>query len=459
MADPVEVLDGMKIKPVKKYNLIYDSSSETLEPIYFWILDFMNDNFGGKVEKVVDNFTASPGGGYFAEMGQRRSIMQDNVMKTLATVGTVTKSIINLVYDLKDFEIRLKHYDDLKSGNKLEKEGAMLALKQIWLDNVDIKRGVGSIHQMTAGNLNFVTLRDAFLASKTLEEADKLDLNERVKRILKPRLAEFLEWIKVSEEEIRKRFNVEKNYLKSQVNSLQLYSRWVKPYLKAATQLEMKDSSRNPALVTSFNTVILELTLFAKSEVKVEDAIHERKLPQGIKLPKRKYYGCAIVKFVFRGIPQKAGQHYVFGGKANVEFYGYTLNSEQLELYNKKMQEDDISSAMKLVEGATTESLDEIKKDIDHFLNKEDEKEEKKKKNKDDVNPFSALFSGLWPKKSENKKENKKEINDVGEIKKDNYVEEIIRELAKADISATVFRIYDVYKKAHRMPSHDDPYE
>ena len=61
------------------------------------------------------------------------------------------------------------------------------------MDNVDIKRGRGSINMM-AQDLQFVTLRDAFMTVKTLKDVDKIDLNDRVKRILKPRLAEFLEW-------------------------------------------------------------------------------------------------------------------------------------------------------------------------------------------------------------------------------------------------------------------------
>ena len=45
--------------PSEKFKLVYDSSTETLEPVYFWVLDFMNEMFGGDVEKVVDNFASS----------------------------------------------------------------------------------------------------------------------------------------------------------------------------------------------------------------------------------------------------------------------------------------------------------------------------------------------------------------------------------------------------------------
>ena len=35
-----------------EFKLIYDSTSETLEPVYFWILDFMNDMFGKNLQKI-----------------------------------------------------------------------------------------------------------------------------------------------------------------------------------------------------------------------------------------------------------------------------------------------------------------------------------------------------------------------------------------------------------------------
>jgi hypothetical protein len=41
--------------PEAEHSIIYDSSAETLEPIYFWILDTMND-LGFTTEKLVDNF-------------------------------------------------------------------------------------------------------------------------------------------------------------------------------------------------------------------------------------------------------------------------------------------------------------------------------------------------------------------------------------------------------------------
>src|SRR3990167_4184844 len=91
--------------PDIKYSLVYDSPAETLEPLYFWILDFA-EKFG-KVEKIVDNFASSPGSGHFSELGLKKSQMQDQAFKLMGTINGILRSVLNLIYDLKEFKTRL----------------------------------------------------------------------------------------------------------------------------------------------------------------------------------------------------------------------------------------------------------------------------------------------------------------------------------------------------------------
>ena len=224
--------------PASEHKLVYDSPSETLEPIYFFILDLMND-FGIKTEKLVDNFSSSPGSQHFGEMGQRASVMQQQGAKLMGDINTVVRSIINLVYDLREFKIRLQHYKDLESKNKDTAQAAKLSLKQLYLDKVDIQKGNSSIKAMTFSQQGpFTTLLDAFLAAKDeslkYEDGREIDLNAIVKRALKPRLQDFNVWLKESRLELQKRYDLERSYLKSQVDSLKIYMRWAKPYLKAS---------------------------------------------------------------------------------------------------------------------------------------------------------------------------------------------------------------------------------
>lgn len=449
---------GVKAVSLEEHSLTYQSSSETLEPVYFWILDLMNSMFGGKVEKIVDNFVSTPGSGHFSELMGKATKMQEEAMKIMNVENAIIKSIMNIIYDLKEFEIRLEQYEMAKSKDKEKAESGILALKQIWMDQVDIKRGNGSINALSTGNLNFITLRDAFMAVSSPEEVDKMDLNDRVKRILKPRIAEFLDWKIKSERELRKRYQIEKTYLKSQVSSLKMYSRWAKPYLRAAAQLEQPERLGSPDLVTAFNTIRLELTLLGKNEVDFEGAIVNKQLPQYFKKEKflrkykqRTYHPCVLVDFYFRGIPQRIGQHYVFGGRAEVTFRAYALNSEEIEILKRKLDESDLKDALNLVEGMTSESLGELEEDIRKYIEGEEEKEEGREEEKEDVNPFAALF-GFLKKSEKPKKEGEKKL-EITEIKKDNTMEQLIRKIADEDARKICFNLFDIYKKAHGMAS------
>jgi hypothetical protein len=437
------------------HTLVYDSSTETLEPVYFFILDLMT-SLRLSPEKLVDNFSSTPGSGHFAELGQRATVMQQQAGKIMGDVNTVLRSVLNIIYDLKEFQIRLKHYDTVNSKNKSEQEAAILSLKQIWLDKVDINKGNSSIKAMTFGQSGFQTLMDAFLVAKNEKDVEKIDLNDRVKRIVQGRIVEFNLWLSESEKELRKRYELEKTYLKSQVNSLKLYARWVRPYLKAAQDLEAKESN-NPALVKTFNTIILELTLFGKTDLDLQEEAAKGNLPEDFTKEKflrnrQKYSSCVLVTFTFRGIPQRISQqsHYVFGGKAEINFKAYALNGDELDKFKEALKNLEVNDVLKLIEGTTTESLGPLEEEIKSFLEekpKEEKKEEKKMGLKEMFEPFTALFEGINFKKPENKDGKPKEI-------KEDWVDETyFRPLAVAAAKEKAMTLFDTYKKSHGMES------
>lgn len=450
--------------PEEEHKLVYESSTDQLEPVYFFILDLMND-FGLSPQKLVDNFTSSPGSGHFAEIGQRASAMQQNASNLMQQINGITRSVLNILYDLRDFKTRLQSYDDLRSRDANVSKAARLSLKQLWMDKVDINKGGTSIKQLALGQAGFQTLLDAFLISDDEKGAQKLDLNARVRRLVMARVAEFNIWLKQSEAELRKRYELERSYLKSQVNSLELYSRWVRPYLIAAQRLQSGDSSRDANLVNIFNTIMMELSILGKQKINVKGAALDGDLPRQFakehmqKNFKRGYHSCVLVEFRFRGIPQRVQQqsHFSFGGRAEVVFKGYALNDDELAMLDKELQKSDLEAALSYIEGATTESLENMREEIEFYLN-EDEKDVKKKESapKDTSNPFAALFNWHNREKKDKKKEGEKK--EITKANPDNWLEsEHLRKLAAKNLSGdegTVFKLFNIYKKAHKMPAY-----
>lgn len=449
--------EEVKAKSLSKHTLVYESFSESLEPVYYFLLDLMSDDFGYEVEKLVDNFSSAPGSAHFSEAGLKASKMQEEAVKYLGMANAVVRSILNVVYDLRDFKMRLQIYDDLNSKDK--KNAAILSLKQLWMDKVDILKGNSSIKAMSMQG-GFQTLISAFLSAKNTKDVGDLDLNEVVKRILYPRIQEFNIWVEQSEKELRKRYEIERIYLKSQVNSVKLYSRWIKPYLKVAQQLEMKDQRRNPGLVKTFNRTILELTLLGKSKINTKSKALGGELPADfandrfLRSLKKDYYKCVLVDFNFRALPQQG----VFMGRVDVTFQAYSLSKDELDKLNQELEKSDLNDVFGLIEGATTESLDQLKKEIDEFLNEKDEEEKnQEKRNRENSNPFLALIGHYNKKTKEDKKEKNKDEKKPKDIviKPDNFIEkEHIRPIATKEAKEDAFDFFDIYKSAHSMPSY-----
>ncbi|MEK6878772.1 MAG: hypothetical protein AABY22_04155 [Nanoarchaeota archaeon] len=438
----------------ERYQLVYDSPVETLEPLYFYVLELMEKQ-GLKVDKVIDNFSSAPGSSHFGELGQRLTRMQDEAMKILGAVNQVLRSILNITYDLKEMRVRLKTYDDLKSKDRDLAQASRLTLKQIWMDKVDIQKGNSSVKVMALGQAGFQTLLDAFLAADSPSEAEKLDLNDRVKRIVKSRLEEFEAWLGFSGQELTKRYSLEKHYLKSQMTSLRLYSRWVRPYLKVASDLESKEVYGNPDLVKTFNSILLELVLFGKKELDVSSAITSGDLPPEFSKfqnkMKRKYYSIVLIDFYFRGIPQRIGQQgqFAFGGRTTVNFRSYALNEDELEMFKKEMEQSDISAAFSMID-YSDEALKEMENDIKEFL--EEEEPKMKEGKKEDANPFLALFGFYNKEKKEEEKEKKEKT--LKEMRENWFEKTYLRPVAVDLAAKSAFAVFDVYKKAHAMPSY-----
>lgn len=435
------LIKEIKDNPLIDYYLAYDSISEGLEPIYFWILDFMRDSSPSgldlDVKKGTELFEASASSGYFGDIGQRATVMQQRAAEMMKQVNTIVRSVLNLVYDLKEFKMRIDTYDEAQTGDKDTKESAELALKTVWMDQVDMKKGLGSINQL-AQKLNFITLRDAFMSVNTEAEANKLDINDRVRRILVRKINEYRKWRDYSEKEIRKRYTIERTYLKSQIDSLKLYTNWSKPYLKAAQKLAMHEFNM-PDIVASFSNTQIELSLIGKKEIKPE-AVHEsfRKIQIN-----KKQYAVIICELKFRSVPQthrtQSGQQYVHGGRADLYFKSYALNEDDLNL----LEDVELYEDMELIENLTNVSLKELEDDLTEILKEEKEEEKKKKKRK----------------KSETLSEIKEGFKEVTEPLKDifkfaspsQYANAEIKKAAQEKAESTCFVLYDVYKKAHGM--------
>jgi hypothetical protein len=266
-------------------------------------------------------------------------------------------------------------------------------------------------------------------------------------------------WKDTSGQELKKRFEIEKSYLKSEVESLKLYTKWAKPYLKAAEELRMKGFDKNASIVSAFSTTMFDLTLMGKGgKAKVPKMFGDYKL-------KRDYIPVYLVSLNYRGqLAQRATQRgdyaFGYGGRVDITFDCFVFNSEEMKLIEEGLKDQNIDDGLSLIENNTQLSLEQLKEDIIKYTGDDPLKaKEEKKKNPEDINPFSALldlFSGNW---EVGKSSKKKEIKDVKDVEPDNFVEKEVRSETIKSTKGFIYAVYDVYKKAHGMASSPESFD
>ncbi len=463
---------------VDKYEFEVHDFTSSLEPYYFWMLDFFK-KVGYKVEKTKEEMGASVVSQFFGELSVRKQQFERRGVEILGNVNTVVKSIINLLYDLREFDRKLKIYDDLHKGDKKNKTAARLTLKRIWMDEVDVRKGNASIHVMSSQQgPQFAVLRDAFMIADNQEDLEKMDVQDRTKRILKGRLQEYLKWEEESEKELRQRRKIELAYLKSQVESLRLYSKWARPYLKAAQMISFKEPSINdPELIQAFDQNVIEIILRGKKDYSIKSFIEPGAFPVSYKPPLMKKspmptviepkvfseseikrmsarkggpiaHSVIEIRFTYRARPTMVSQSQQGGGgayrqlgKINVEFIGYAMTPE--EYSNLKKQEE--QEAMKFIEGLTTDSLEGMREELEEYLEEIELSEKDKKKGKKIpildrfLKTGSSGGGAAFP------------------VFGRSILEKKARELARIKTSEGLFLLYDIFKKAHGFKSFPYP--
>jgi len=408
---------------VTEYVLEYDTFGEGLEPIYYWILDFLRDQLGYEVEKSADWFHAAAASGWFGEMGARRTALEKQAMELLGKINVVVKSIIRLLWDLRELKLRLENYEKyFNPKNEEEKKEADWALKGIFLTEVDVKKGRAALNVL-ATDLNFVTIRDAFMVAQKPEDVDKMDLNDRVKRILKPRVAEYLNWVKMSYKELKKRFDIEKAYLKSQVNSLRYYTMWARPYLIAIGKLLPKEELYyEPDVVSTFNVMQAFITLLARKKVNGK-----------YKLPKPKtVYACIELQFNYRVSPGTVERGtYLHRGKATIRVIPCVYTEEELTY----LKDIDMAEVLRFVQDMTQESIDAMIDDLKEFLGEE----------------FQLWASEKFAKEEVKEKKIKIPVFAKKEEKLDPFLFKKALQAAKTKAKKNAWTLIDTFKKAHKM--------
>ena len=247
------------------------------------------------------------------------------------------------------------------------------------------------------------------------------------------------------------RSEAETNLLRSKIETVKLYARWLGPYLRQARQLE-QNARGDAGLVSVFNTATIEVSLLAEREYPVEEDVDRGELPRMFLKAKRRIYSpVLILELKLRAAPERASPGaYGYRGRFNLTLTSYALHQEELAVLREQMDRENLHEVVSTVAGKASETLNQLLNQMDSSASAPAKAEAEP----DDPNPFLALF-GLEERASESEAGNSADSTQVHwwTIAKDTEIEAVVRSQAILDARRRCLEFYNRCKASLGMPS------
>jgi len=431
-------------KPLRHCRLLWEVYDLSLEEPYFWLLDYFKDAFP-IIEKIEDSFAAAENSAFFGVTQQRLGAQQDRVSQFLATMGKMIKELFQMVRELRIIDERLGYYDavekELSKPVKERGKTAEITLKGFFVDLVQGGgKSAASVYGM-ARELEFVTLPDLFFDAPPFKDNQELEkhieslaasFNKNVLRVLQRHLGQYLEWRKRTHQEHRSRKGFMLKYLQQHFDIIRMYLTWIKPYLRHARALTMKERSLTSAeLVSAFEGSLLDVEILARK-------------------PMGKAHSCVLATFNYRTraelkVQQEGYQRGpVHIGRMVVTFRAYAWTDEQLQKY-KELKQKELFELLGDISNSVQQAMESLGEELFRYL--EEAKGTAAEKKEEPSKSFMEKFLGDFytPKRVKPKGPSAKQVKlEQGKIKED---------LGKAAGPALfhAFNAHHLFKKAHRM--------
>ncbi len=462
-------------KPIRELEIEYTSFQAGVERWYFWLLDFLK-GLGYEVKKIEDKFIASEASSFWGVIEQRKAIQQEKAMTYVAHIGTMTKSIFQILRELRIMDERKGYYDKSNEGE----ESAEIALKALWVDIVEGGAKNPNSVSGLAAQVGFVTLPDFFYSvhPKKPEEVDKfvkkVDTGEKVKEVLGRKLSQYLQWRENTEKEISTRKKFVLKSLRQHFNTIKLYMSWIKPYLRNVAKLQPGDTVMNEELITAAEGALIDLEIFGTKWNQEEIRSGKKKVKVN-----RRYHPCVQLKFHYRTVPEMMFQQEyqrapVHVGKSIISFNAYVLTDDQIKKYQERQDKDTLDMIISM-----NASLEALKEDMNKYLKEAGEEEvalfgEEKEKGgirtagsgkektflQKMTEPFISLIISFFRIKKAPEEKEKEESSWEEQMKKKqaekmkkpaSWKERVEKAKLVGDVEDNLWLVYDTFKKSYGM--------
>ena len=367
-------------KPLNRFKLIQEKFNQSIEEMYFWLINSLRDDWGlWDVKKVKDVFSASEMSAIWGQAQQRLSIQQGNVSNYLQTIGKLLKDLFNIVREIRILKERLSLYDESNEAIRDDMAKARLnnpaeiALRGYWVDLKDGgAKSPASVYGMAA-NLGFSTLPDLFFAAPAMKNAqvadyvDSLQFNRKVREVLGRKLKQFIVWKEATYTELKTRENFVLRYLRQHYNSIQLYLDWVKPYLRNVKKLSMNyERSISEDLIGAFEGSVVEIEVICRDPHGEKDYTKEdnKQDTNSIVLLSIYFRTRPSMDFHAEGYQHKGPVHV---GRTELTLRSYAWTNEELDNFLKFKEAKDLE-LIGSIDSGIQDALDALGDELKTYL-------------------------------------------------------------------------------------------
>lgn len=385
-------------KPLKSYRISLEVYDLSMEAPYYWWVEYLRQYFS-QVDKVEDSFAAAENSAFFGVTQQRLGAQQDKISQFLATTGKMIKELFQMVRELRILDERLTYYEGAEEEIKkpLDQRGKSdeITLKGIFVDLVQGGgKSAASVYGM-ARELEFITLPDLFFDLAPFKNKEELEeqikkleknFNQNVIRVLLRHSRQFLEWRIRTHQEHKNRKQFMLSYLRQHYEIINMYLVWIKPYLRHAEKLTMKDKSMNmPEIVSAFESSMLDIELLAMRRKKLTKTIDG--------------FECLLCTFNYRTRPEMkvVQEGYQRGpvhiGRFELNMRVYPWLKEDIDRY-KKMKEQEAFHLVGGVSKSVKDAMEALGDDLRKYIQEAKGEAEKKEEHHEQPSGFMEKMFG-----------------------------------------------------------------
>ena len=355
-------------QPIKRFWLASEAPNNNPETTFNWFHHNLTVEMSMEVTKIIDAYASSEGSSFFGMMQQRLSIQQGNVSGYLKGISEMVKGLFQIVREIRILNDRLQYYLDTFKQNE-KTVSSEIVLRGLWVDQVEGgTKNPGSVYGLSS-QVGFTILPDIFFRLKCKDSSDvdravdELQLNEKIKEILRRKLRQYYEWKERSFSELDTRRKFMLKYLRQHYETIRLYISWIKPYLRYVNRMQQSEKLENKSdMIKSFEGAYLEIEFLGKRKtgkynIVVIINLQNRTRPETIIHQPHDY-------------SQKGPLHV---GRTNIRIRSYVWTDDQVKNYVKFRQEEDIA-LLSSIDDSIQEALNSLGDELQIYLGLEGEK-------------------------------------------------------------------------------------